>query len=231
MSRKTLYACESPWATDRGTLVDWSMQPFLHGLAMLHDFRLLYRTFTSGYELRGLLSSEFPHGDSTSKIVYVASHGSGARLSAGFGTSDINLKSVAGTAHRHMEGVWVSACDVGGADALREFLIGGGAVWAGGYTCEIPWESAMLIDLAVMNTVMSLGYADSKLTAVGLIAKALRAFDPNWKIGKRNGKEVLLRDAIHLEARDEVQGSRVEDVTGQLLTKLKWAGAEARLSA
>lgn len=230
MSRKTLYACEAPWADD-GTLAEWSMQPFLRGLAMLHDFRLLHRTFTSGDELRGLVSTEFPHGDSTSKIVYIGSHGYGSRLSAGFGTPDINLKSVAGLAHRHIEGVWVSACEVGGTDALREFLVRGGAIWAGGYTCEVPWQSAMLIDVAVMNVVMSSGPADSKATVVGLIAKALRPFDPNWKIGKRDGEEVVLRDAIHLEARDEVQGSRAEDVTGRLLSKLKWVDAAARMSA
>jgi hypothetical protein len=231
MSRKTLFACESPWATDSGTLVDWSMQPFLHGLAMLHNFRLLYRTFTSGAELRGLLSSEFPNGDATSKIAYIGSHGYGARLSPGFGTPDINLKSVAGSVHRHIEGVWVSACEVGSSDGLREFLLNGRAVWAAGYTCELSWESAMLIDLAVMNVVMSPGHVDSKATAVGLIAKALRAFDPNWKVGKRNGEDVSLRDAIHLEARDEVQGSRAQDVTEQLLEKLKWMDTPERMSA
>jgi hypothetical protein len=206
------------------------MQPFLHGLAMLHDFRLLYRTFTSGDELRRLLSSEFPNGESTSKIAYISSHGHGARLSAGFGTRDINLKSVAGSVHAHIEGVWISACEVGSSDILREFLLKGRAIWAAGYTCEIPWESAMLIDMAVMNAVMSSDHVSSKSAAVGVIAKALRIFSPNWKVGKRNGEDISLCNAFHLEARDEVQGSRAQDVTEQLLEKLKWIGVRDRMS-
>jgi hypothetical protein len=77
MSSKILYACECPWSTRDGRLVEWSMHPFMQGLATLHDFRLLYRTFTSGNELKSLLDTEFPRGTSTSKVVYVGSHGYG----------------------------------------------------------------------------------------------------------------------------------------------------------
>jgi len=45
---KTLFACETPWTKkDGNTLAEFSMRPFLDGLAGLHGFRLLYRTFTT----------------------------------------------------------------------------------------------------------------------------------------------------------------------------------------
>lgn len=219
---KTLYVCEVPWSTEDNQLVEYSMQPFLQAMARLHDFRLLYRTFTSGQELKGLLSSEFPRDASASKIVYIASHGSGGRLSAGFGSRNINLKSIAESTHRGIEGVWVSACEVGGADSIREFLRGGGAVWAGGYTCDIGWERAMLTDLAILNEVLSSDPATSKEEAIDLFARALCSFNPSWNFGWRGNEEVYLRNAIRLEARTEVQGSRAEDVTDMLLKKLQW---------
>jgi hypothetical protein len=229
--KKTLYACEAVWSESNGVLAEWSMQPFFQGLAMLHGFRFLYRTFTSGTELKGLLGLEFPAGTSSSKIAYIGAHGYGGRLSSGYGGRGINLKPIAESACRDIEGVWVSACYVGGADSLRQFLIEGGAVWAGGYSCEISWESAMLIDLAIINTVMSSQPATSKEEAVALFAQALCSFDPDWQMGSRDGVAVRLRDAIRLEARTQVQGSRAEDVTEQLLEKLGWEDVAERASA
>jgi hypothetical protein len=39
--------------------------------------------------------------------------------------------------------------------AFPDFLDRGGAWWAGGYGCEVAWDAAMLIDLAVLNEAMS----------------------------------------------------------------------------
>jgi len=231
MRNKTLYACEATWSEGDGVLAEWSMQPFFQGLALLHGFRFLHRTFISGTELRSLLKEEFPAGSATSKIVYIGAHGCGGRLSSGTSGRGINLKTVADVACRDIEGVWVSACEVGGSDNLRHFLTDGGAIWAGGYTCAIPWEAAMLIDFAVMNTVMSTRSVSSKDQAIELFAQALCSFDPDWQVGRIEGKPVRLRHAIRLEARTQVQGSRVEDVTGQLLRKLGWEAIQERVSA
>jgi hypothetical protein len=125
----------------------------------------------------------------------------------------------------------VSACEVGASEGLREFLIGGGAVWAGGYTCVLSWESAMLIDIAILSVVMSSRPVGSKLSAVNLLARALASFDSNWEVGKRNNEIFPMRDAIRLIARDEAQGSRAADVTNQLLKTLGWPISEERMSA
>lgn len=225
--QKILYVCETPWSTEDGRLVEYSMQPFLQALAILHDFRLLYRTFTSGHELKSLLSSQFPDDASVSKIVYIASHGNGGRLSTGVGSRDIYLKPIAESAHRDIEGVWVSACEVGGSDTIREFLRASGAIWAGGYTCGIYWRPAMLIDLAILNMALSSAAANGKAKTVNMFANALCSFNPNWEFGwDTTEKPVSLRDAIRLEARDEGRGSKAEDVTVLLRKKLKWDDPE-----
>ena len=223
MREKTLYVCESPWWKGEGTLVTWSMQPFFQGLALLHGFRILYRTYTSADELKRLVNSQIPVGPSTSKILYIGGHGEGGRIAAGFNEGNINLGTIAKAAHRDIEGVWLSACDVGGSASLRDFLLEGGAVWAGGYKTAIEWEAAMLVDLAIVNEVMSSPPATSKSEAVNLFAKALRSFDPEWEVFRHDdGRRILLREAIHLDARDQKSGPSADNVTPQLFDKLRW---------
>lgn len=225
--KKALLAFEIPWA-DEGSLVEWSMQSFLRGLALRHHFHLLYRTFTTSAELNSLLTTHFPRGDETGSIVYIGSHGYGTRLSAEFGPS-INLKPVAEKARRELEGVWLSACGIADSAGVVEFLLRGGAIWAGGYTGEVSWDSAMLIDLAVMNEVMSSGLVNTKADAVKLMARALSTFNSEWKVDR--DESVCLRDSIRLLARDGVQGSRACDVTGELLEELRWSAEHGQRSA
>lgn len=218
---KTLLACEIPWADGDGTLVEWSMRPFLEGLALQDRFRLLYRTFTTSAELKSLLSSHLPRDDVTNTFAYIGSHGYGRRLSPESGPS-INLKPIADSAHRELEAIWVSACGVGDSQALFSFLLQGGAIWAGGYTGVVSWDAAMLIDIAIVNEVMSSGWVTTKTGAVKLLARALSSFNPDWIVGKNEGYTFSLREVISLVARDGRQGSRASDVTADLFQELGW---------
>lgn len=224
---KTLLACEIPWTDGDGALVEWSMRPFLEGLALRDHFRLLYRTFTTSVELKSLLNSHFPRGDVTSTFAYIGSHGHGRRLSPESGSS-INLKPIADSAHRDLEAIWVSACGVGDSDALTSFLLQGGAIWAGGYTGVVSWDAAMLIDVAIVNEVMSSGWVTTKTGAVKLMARALSTFNPDWIVGKNEGYTFRLRKVIGLVARDGRQGSRASDVTADLLQELGWSVSDRR---
>ena len=51
------------------------MRPFVEGLAELTNTRLVYRTFTTGVELRHLLSSETVDRPKSRFLVYIACHG------------------------------------------------------------------------------------------------------------------------------------------------------------
>jgi hypothetical protein len=220
---KTLLACEIPWTDGDGTLVEWSMRPFLEGLALQDHFRLLYRTFTTSAELKSLLNSHLPRGDVTNTFAYIGSHGHGRRLSTADSGPSINLKPIADSAHRDLEAIWVSACGAGDSQALISFLVQGGAIWAGGYKGVVSWDAAMLIDIAIVNEVMSSGWVTTKIGAVKLLARALSTFNPDWIVSEHEGYTVSLRDAIGLVARDGRQGSRAADVTPDLLHELGWA--------
>lgn len=111
MSRRSLYACEIPWARDKdGPWSQVSMRPFLAGLCELHGVRLLYRTFTRAAELNALLSREMIPADNAQRvIVYINAHGFGSRLGTETGRN-INIGPIANRMASHVEGIWVGAC-------------------------------------------------------------------------------------------------------------------------
>lgn len=223
MTKKTLLAFELPNADDDGTLVEWSMQSFLQAISFRQGFRFLYRTFTSSGELSKLLSSQAPVSKNESVIAYISSHGAGGRLSSGYGLPDINLRPLASDMSRYIEGIWVAACETGGAKSLEAFLSKGRAVWAGGYTCAIEWDAAIAIDTAIISVAMKKRAVKTRTSAINVLCVALGRFSPEWKVGTRDNKPVSIREAVCLWARDEKQGSAPRDVTKELLEKLRWA--------
>src|SRR2546422_2508043 len=100
--------CESPW-TERGMIQPWSMRPFVEGLTELSGARLVYRTFTTGEELRELLSYQAIDRPTQRTIVYIACHGYGGRLVPGRDEGSANLAPIALSVRRGVEGVWVGA--------------------------------------------------------------------------------------------------------------------------
>jgi hypothetical protein len=219
VSKLTLFACETPWTDPNGKLVTWSMRGMLGELCGRLDVRLLYRTFSTGDELVNLLDLEVPVYDRT--IVYVGSHGRGGRLVTRSGLG-INLATIAKARHPRIEGVWLSGCDVGGAAALPDILKGGGPSWAGGYTNNVSWDAAPLLDLAILQCVLANARPKDKKTAVRLMSKALQSFAPLWNIGY-DGVDVPLREGFRVVARNLTNGPTAEDVTDSIRDKLGWA--------
>ena len=222
--RTTLVVCESPWTTEKGFLARWSMRPFVEGIAELYDVRLVYRTFTSGHELRRLLSYEAIDRPEGRVLVYVACHGFGGRLSVGRkGSEIVNLAPLAQTLYGGVEGVWLGACDVGQSRALQDFLKNSGAIWAGGYVCSVDWAASLLLDLAVLQELLRSGPVRTRSRLLRVLKVALKSFDPNWKIGAdRHERGVPLRHAIRVLARDKSRGARPKDVSEDLRYALGW---------
>lgn len=177
--RKILFVCESPW--DDGTrLVDWSMRPFVEGLAELCGAALHYRTFTTATELHSLVEHNMPDPKRNRVIVYISAHGQGGKLSAGFrGQESVTLAPLAGRIRKGVEGIWLGACEVGGAESLRSF----DATWAGGYRSAVAWDSAMLTDLAVLRAALRSGPIKSRDGAVKLFRRALAPLNARAVIG------------------------------------------------
>jgi len=219
MTRTTLFACEIPWARG-GSYDEQSMQPFLAGLCELHQVRCLYRTFTQSGELAALLSStNMPAANGQRVIVYLSAHGSGGRLYTEMEKS-VNLLPIAKKAARAIEGIWIGACDVGASEAPEEFLRNGGASWAGGFTCAIDWKDAVLIDLAVLQAALGGHKPKNRSAVIHLFANALTAFSPTWIVDSH--ADIPLWKALRVWGRDRTSGPTTEDLTEDILKKLKW---------
>lgn len=200
------------------------MRPFVEGLCALYEHRLIYRTFTSGHELARLVECEAMDSKPGRYLLYLSSHGYRGRLVAGrYSDKDVNVAPIASKLSKHVTGVWVGACDVG-SGALDEFLVSGGATWAGGYCCGVSWDASMLIDVAVLQEAMATDRSiESRTATVNMLAKALTRFAPNFEVGvDEHDEPVSLRDALRVVARDRVQGSRSRDVSDELAAKLGW---------
>jgi hypothetical protein len=221
-ARRHLVVLESPWDDESGNIASYSMRPFVEGLCELHDFRLIYRTFTTPTELTALLGGDAFDSHVGRWLVYIASHGYGGRLAAGRGAQrGINLGSAAKALRRSVEGVWVGACEAG-SGALRGFLDRGGSYWAGGYTCSVDWSHSMLIDLAILQSTMSATRSlQTRQRQVVAFRDALHRFDPAHVIGEgSNEVEMTLRASLRVVARDH--GKRAKDISDSILRALKW---------
>jgi hypothetical protein len=203
------------------------MRPFVEGLTELLRARLVYRTFTTGHELRELLSYQAIDRPNQRTVVYIACHGYGGRLIAGRDDNAINLAPIALSMRRGVEGVWVGACDVGASGAITKFLSESGAVWAGGYSCAVDWHPSMLIDLAVLQELLSSGSIKTRKAFVTVVGRALRAFHPRWSIGESSrGDRIELSRALRLFARDKSRGGRIAEVTDLIEHRLGWVAVD-----
>jgi hypothetical protein len=215
---RTIFACETPWTKSDGfTLAGFSMQPFLVGLATFHGCRLLYRTFTTSAELHNLVSDEFPANRSDTNILYIGAHGRRGVL----GTDLVTIRAgvLAKKVHKAVEGVWISACGVSASSAVNQFVSGGRAVWAGGYSDDVGWSKSALVDLAVLQAAVSRGPVTSVQAATRLFTDGLRPFNGKWKVGG----DAMLSETLRIVARGTSPGrARPVDITDDIKRRLGW---------
>ena len=226
MGRHALTVLESPWDTDDGDIAKHSMRPFVEGLCEFHEWSLIYRTFTSSHELARLLGGEAFDRKSDRSLLYIASHGGPGRLQAGIRDPvDINIAQAAEKLVKEVDGVWIGACDVGMSTSLRRFAEHGGALWAGGYTTSVDWDSCMLIDLAILNEAMRTSRPKSRKDVLSLFKDALLRFDGEFCVGEDDdGEHVELERSLCIWGRD--QGRPPQDLTEDVLDALEWGDEE-----
>ncbi len=222
MARKTLTVLESPWEDDDGDIGEHSMRPFVEGLCELNDWMLIYRTFTSRPELTRLVNGEAFDRRASRALLYFACHATRGRLQAGIRTPlEINLAGIGRDLVKDVEGVWLGACNIGASSSLGQFLSGGGAIWAGGYSCSVDWDAAMLIDIAVLQTVMSRGAITTTEGALRAFVDAFQRFDPGWIIGgDADDLDANLGESLELMARNK--GGGAESLTALARRRLQW---------
>ena len=130
-------------------------------------------------------------------LIYIACHGYGGRLTPGRKPdSGVNLAPIARALCQGVESVWLGACDVGGSNALHDFLADGGAVWAGGYRCSVNWDASLLLDMAVLQELLKSGPRKTRTGVVGTLKQAMKGFDPRWIIGSTSAAENPLPELL-----------------------------------
>lgn len=164
-----------------------SVRPFLEGLATLSKMPLYYANYFDGpsfeQALQYLLDARHLDGVD-GLILYVAGHGSGARLGGEFGRA-MNLSGfferLKRYGHKKIDGLILDSCELGiNDDALCDGVKAVGLSWAVAYTARMEWLSSMSVNLRLLQHLCridpdELNDRDELLTAIQL---ALELFNP-----------------------------------------------------
>jgi len=178
---------EHPWFRISVDPAQTSIMPFLDGLARLDDLKIFHATFfdtrSLGQALEHLMDAR--HLEGVKKvIVYVASHGSGARL-GGENGSGINLSTVFDRIAQHgkgkVAGVMLDACDVGMQyQTIATGMEKANIRWVTGFAASLDWLTATSIHLHLLSALCQLEVAqlNRKKHIKAAVQDAMAVFNP-----------------------------------------------------
>lgn len=193
-----LLLLESPWWLPRENPMRASCLPFFEGLERLHDgFNIYYSTFynTAGFE--AALSQDLIHTTEKRQILYIGAHGERGSIADGRASTILSKVSQHG---RRIGGVIISSCKVADKEENLVEVLDGKINWVFGYTRAVNWLGSLLLELAIVESLV--GTTDEDDEDEGLLldifASALSKFNPDAPFGA-NGEP--LRDCIRLVQR------------------------------
>lgn len=153
-----LLVLEQPWNRLTHKPQSLSVRPILEGMATLSEMPLYYANFFDGpsfdQALQYLLDAEHLDGVD-GLIVYVAGHGSGARLGGEFGRA-MNLSGfferLKRFGHEKIAGLILDSCELGINDkALSNAMKEVGLSWAVAYATRMEWLSSLSVNLRLLQ--------------------------------------------------------------------------------
>lgn len=236
-----LLVLEQPWHRLTHRPQSLSVRPFLEGVATLAEMPVYYANFFDGpsfeQALQYLLDARHLDGVD-GLILYVAGHGSGARLGGEFGRA-MNLSGfferLSRFGQKKIAGLILDSCELGINDnTLSSAMKEVGLSWAVAYTARMEWLSSISLNLRLMQHLCQIDPDDLNdqeelMTAIQL---ALELFNPAHVVefldddeeesededdelekGDPDEREdVLETDASVIEASDEEQADEVLEV-------------------
>jgi hypothetical protein len=179
---------EQPWWDLDEDPGQTSVRHFLDGLSRLDGLPTFYATFydstSFGQALKYLVDARrLKFVDHL--ILYVASHGAGARLGNG-NAPDMNLGTVFDRIQRYgkgkVAGLILDSCEVGAQFQTIEAGMKKTKIrWLLGYGASVDWLTSSLINLHVLSVMASLKSSKLKSDKALTIAvrQALRLFNPH----------------------------------------------------
>lgn len=182
---------EQPWWDLNDDPGQTSVSHFLDGLSRLDGLPTFYSTFydtsSFGQALKYLVDArklEFVDH----LIVYVASHGAGARLGNG-NAPDMNLATVFDRIKKFgkgkVVGVILDSCELGAQfDMIEAGMTKTKIKWLVAYGASVDWLTSTLINLHVLSVMTNLEPKELKLEKVLKVAmrRAFGLFNPNMTI-------------------------------------------------
>ena len=98
---------------------------------------------------------------------------------------------------------------------FRQALIGTRIPWIFGYTGEIDWITSTLIDLAIFGNMTTLKPADpsDRTKIIKAFTRSLKRFDGNFIIGKKDKRNIALKNAMTLVVKPRGSGNVSQDST------------------
>ena len=208
-----------------------SVLPFFEGLSRLNEHvQIYYMTFTNASSFDDALEHLLT-APQERLFIYVASHGSGARL------GNINISNVSSTLganvhasrNRDVEGVVFGSCEVGHGSSgldLAAVTWKTGISWVLVYKNIMDWLPSTLIDLNFFSALMNVEREDlgNRDTIVSHAADALRLFNPKNKIAwsksaynNNHSPDISMSDAIRIFVKPKGTGNVVRDNTAEVL--------------
>jgi hypothetical protein len=178
---------EQPWWELNEDPGQTSVRYFLDGLSRLDGLPTFYATFydskSFGCALQYLVDAR-KLKSVKHLIVYLASHGAGARIGNG-SAQDMNLRTVFNRIQQmgrgKVVGLILDSCEVGGQwDVIEDGMKSSGLSWLLGYGASIDWLTSTLINLRVLSGMSELKAAelrDSKAIKTAM-QESLGIFNP-----------------------------------------------------
>ena len=193
-----LLLLESPWWLPRENPTRASCLPFFEGLERLHDgFNIYYSTFydTAGFE--SALAQDLIHTAEKRQILYIGAHGERGSIADGRASTILSKVSQHG---RRIGGVIISSCNVADKEENLVEVLDGKVNWVFGYTRAVNWLGSLLLELAIVESLVGTTDEDDEDENLLLdtFAAALSKFNPDAPFG---ANDEPLRDCIRLVQR------------------------------
>lgn len=231
MTKNVLLVLEKPWDTPEDDMRRASVLPFLEGLARKLDFDVYYSTFYNASSFKLALENDLIHTQQPRQIIYIGMHGHYKKTERKEAVKMMNTVVNCGD---KVEGIILGSCFFGADEnilksALEKKVEAGtyGANWIFGYQHAMDWISSTLIDLAVLESVMSSDRLKKEDTVLEAFANSLNFFNMRHLIGqsksghkkgeKHNDKK--LKESMRLFFRGQ-GGTTPKDLTEDLIAQI-----------
>lgn len=237
MGGTALLILEGPWWTPAHKPKRPSVLPFLEGLEKYKgNFNVYYSNFYEARGFRKALEDDLVHTVEDRLFLYIGAHGgtrtvgaleseTGKPITGGMRLTTLlsGVQKVA--SYSNIEGMILGSCTIGAnREEILSTLKASPIAWIFSYTCEIDWIPSTLVDVTILEQLMSLKKEDlkSRTKIIEAFGAALGRFNGNFPITREKDRHVPLRSAISLAVKPRRPDSHPADETGALLEHLGW---------